>query len=128
VSKKSAGTSEGRGDVGRSHGGLSKENCDVGGESDKAVTASEKKTYYKGTDGESLLVKTADEEDESEDLKPKANGRPTGTQDILNEVAREKQERKATKSDDAEIPEYFWEEHLLQDGAAPWVVAERGKL
>jgi hypothetical protein len=75
-----------------------------------------------------VLVKTVDEKDESEELLPKANGRPTGTQDILNKVAREKRERKATKSDNAEIPEYLWEEHLLQDGVTPWVVTNRGKL
>jgi hypothetical protein len=114
VRPKSAGPSEGNGDVGRSQGDLSTENCDVEGESDKAVATTEKKTYYDGADGGSLLVKMVDEEDESEDLLPKANGRPIGTQDILNEVAREKRERKATKSDDAEIPEYLWEEHLLQ--------------
>jgi hypothetical protein len=51
-----------------------------------------------------------------------------GTRDILAEIDREKRERKATKSDNAEVPEYLWEEHLLADSPTPWVVAERTKL
>jgi hypothetical protein len=33
----------------------------------------------------------------------------------LEEVTREARERKATKSDDAEVPEYLWLEHLFDD-------------
>jgi hypothetical protein len=33
-------------------------------------------------------------------------------------------ERKATKSDDAAVPEYLWEEHLLRDGPTPWTISE----
>jgi hypothetical protein len=51
-----------------------------------------------------------------------------GTRNVLGEIAREKRERKATKADDAEIPEYLWEEHLLDDSPPPWVVKERTKL
>jgi hypothetical protein len=44
---------------------------------------------------------------------------------VLNEIARGKRERKATKANDAKVPEFLWEEHLLQDCPTPWVVAER---
>jgi hypothetical protein len=33
---------------------------------------------------------------------------------LLNEIDRVNQERKAVKLDDAAIPEYLWEEHLLE--------------
>mgnify|MGYP000400063954 CR=1 FL=1 len=34
---------------------------------------------------------------------------------VLKDVARENRDRKAVKSDDATVPEYLWEEHLLED-------------
>ena len=34
----------------------------------------------------------------------------------LAEIAREARERKATKADDAEVPIYLWEEHMINDG------------
>jgi hypothetical protein len=40
----------------------------------------------------------------------------------LDGIARGARQRKATKSDDAEVPEYLWEEHLMQDGPTPWNV------
>jgi hypothetical protein len=43
------------------------------------------------------------------------------TQDALDDIAREARQRKATKLDDAEIPAYLWEEHLMMtDGLTPW--------
>jgi hypothetical protein len=33
---------------------------------------------------------------------------------LLEEIARVNRERKAVKSDDAEVPEYLWEEHLFE--------------
>jgi hypothetical protein len=50
------------------------------------------------------------------------------TKDVLQEVAREKRERKATKADGAEVPEYLWEEHLLKDSPTPCVLEERTRL
>jgi hypothetical protein len=46
---------------------------------------------------------------------------------LLEEIARVNRERKAVKSDDAEVPEYLWEEHggigtkgpALSTGAGP---------
>jgi hypothetical protein len=34
---------------------------------------------------------------------------------VFHEIAREQREKKATKADDAEVPEYLWLEHLLED-------------
>jgi hypothetical protein len=42
-----------------------------------------------------------------------------GTKQVLHEIAREKREWKATKADDAAVPEYLWEEHLLNDCPTP---------
>eukprot|EP00978_Attheya_sp_CCMP212_P017666 scaffold47333_cov42-Attheya_sp.AAC.3 len=41
-----------------------------------------------------------------------------GTTDdkLLKAIDRKKRERKATKSDDAEVPVYLWEEHMINDG------------
>eukprot|EP00978_Attheya_sp_CCMP212_P000239 scaffold463_cov46-Attheya_sp.AAC.3 len=41
-----------------------------------------------------------------------------GTTDdkLLEAIDREKRERKATKSDDAEVPVYLWEEYMINDG------------
>eukprot|EP00978_Attheya_sp_CCMP212_P040673 scaffold224742_cov45-Attheya_sp.AAC.1 len=35
---------------------------------------------------------------------------------LLKAIDREKRERKATKADDAEVPVYLWEEHMINDG------------
>eukprot|EP00978_Attheya_sp_CCMP212_P043533 scaffold286175_cov51-Attheya_sp.AAC.1 len=42
-----------------------------------------------------------------------------GSKESLEEIAREMRERKATKSkvDDAAVPEYLWESHLIEDGS-----------
>jgi hypothetical protein len=42
-------------------------------------------------------------------------------------LGRELRERKATKSDDAVVPEYLWEEHLLSDGPTSWEVSEEDR-
>jgi hypothetical protein len=47
---------------------------------------------------------------------------------LVVEVSRQHRERKATKSDDAEVPEDLWEDHLLSDGPTPWIVSDRTKL
>eukprot|EP00978_Attheya_sp_CCMP212_P035628 scaffold156149_cov33-Attheya_sp.AAC.1 len=41
-----------------------------------------------------------------------------GTTDdkLLKAIDREKRERKATKLDDAKVPVYLWEEHMINDG------------
>jgi hypothetical protein len=62
------------------------------------------------------------------DLKSTVEKEPVltaGTKEVLHEIAREKRERKATKADDAAVPEYLWEEHLLNDCPTPWVLKER---
>jgi hypothetical protein len=51
-----------------------------------------------------------------------------GSREVLNEIARKKRKRKAIKADDAVVPEFLWEEHLLQDCPTPWVVVERTRL
>jgi hypothetical protein len=43
--------------------------------------------------------------------------------EALAKIEREARQQKATKSDDAEIPAYLWEEHMLQDGPTPWDAA-----
>jgi hypothetical protein len=57
-----------------------------------------------------------------------APGLSRGSKDLFNEIAREKRERKATKADDAKVPEFLWEEHMLQDCPTPWVVEESTRL
>jgi len=47
---------------------------------------------------------------------------------LLDDIARELRERKAVKSDDAGIPEYLWEEHLVDDGDRVWGNEDRLKL
>jgi hypothetical protein len=37
----------------------------------------------------------------------------TAKDDLLKDVSRQQQERKAVKADDAAVPEYLWEEHLM---------------
>jgi hypothetical protein len=65
------------------------------------------------------------------DLKSAVEKEPVltaGTKEVLHEIAREKRERKATKADDAAVPEYLWEKHLLNDCPTPWVLKERTRL
>jgi hypothetical protein len=42
----------------------------------------------------------------------------------LDAIGREARERKATKADDAAVPEELWEEHLLNDRPTPWNVCD----
>jgi hypothetical protein len=64
--------------------------------------------------------------------KPNQNEAPPplskGSKELLNEIAREKREGKATKADDAVVPELLWEEHLFDDCPTPWVLEERTRL
>jgi hypothetical protein len=50
------------------------------------------------------------------DLKAASFRGGTTDDKMLEAVDREKRERKATKSDDAEVPVYLWEEHMINDG------------
>jgi hypothetical protein len=43
-------------------------------------------------------------------------------------LAREKRERSAAKSDDAEVPEYLWMEHLFDDGSWNWCPETREQV
>ena len=43
-----------------------------------------------------------------------------GTEDLLTDIARAKRERKATKSDDAEVPIYLWTEHYMEGSTIKW--------
>eukprot|EP00978_Attheya_sp_CCMP212_P017428 scaffold46399_cov52-Attheya_sp.AAC.1 len=47
---------------------------------------------------------------------------------LFAEIDREKRERKATKSDDAEVPVYLWEEHLIDDGEFGWTTEDLPRL
>jgi hypothetical protein len=51
-----------------------------------------------------------------------------GPDEVLADVAQQKKEQKATKADDADVPEHIWEEHLLNDGPTLWVVKDFEKL
>jgi hypothetical protein len=37
----------------------------------------------------------------------------TSKDDLLKDMAQQQREQKAVKSDDAAVPEYLWEEHLM---------------
>jgi hypothetical protein len=68
---------------------------------------------------------------DDEDLKntgENGHGFTRGTKELLHEIEREKRERKATEADDADVPEYLWEEHLLNDCPTPWILQERTRL
>jgi hypothetical protein len=43
-------------------------------------------------------------------------------------ITRETRDRMATKADDAEVPEYLWLEHLVQDGKREWTDDEIMRL
>jgi hypothetical protein len=43
-----------------------------------------------------------------------------GTQEDLTKMGQERRNRKATKPDDAEVPEYIWYDHVFEDGARTW--------
>jgi hypothetical protein len=47
------------------------------------------------------------------------------TRELLEQISRDLWERKATKADDADIPEYLWEEHLVDDNAQHWTAKDR---
>jgi hypothetical protein len=38
----------------------------------------------------------------------------------LTKIGQEGRNRKATKLDDAEVPEYIWYDHVFEDGAQKW--------
>jgi hypothetical protein len=47
------------------------------------------------------------------------------TRELLDQISRDLREQKATKADDADIPEYLWEEHLTDDDARHWTAKDR---
>eukprot|EP00978_Attheya_sp_CCMP212_P020498 scaffold58732_cov29-Attheya_sp.AAC.1 len=47
---------------------------------------------------------------------------------LFGEIDREKREGKATKSDDAEVHVYLWEEHLIDDGEFGWTTEDLPRL
>jgi hypothetical protein len=54
-------------------------------------------------------VDSADEEDAFSHLEEKLKDT------TFEDIAREQREKKATKVDDVEVPEYLWQEHLIND-------------
>jgi hypothetical protein len=70
----------------------------------KARLAEEEKPHLKGS------IDNIDSEDRSE-LKL---GLDNTYEEVLSDISREHRDRKAVKSDDAAVPEYLWEEHLLE--------------
>jgi hypothetical protein len=51
-----------------------------------------------------------------------------GTLPDLGKIDQEGRERKATKADDAEVPEYLWHEHVFEDCGRNWTEAQKEKL
>ena len=45
--------------------------------------------------------------------------------ELHHEVSRESRERKATKSDDAEVPIYLWTEHYLESSLLGWNLEDK---
>jgi hypothetical protein len=81
-----------------------------------------------------IVVETVEEEEEMKEKKgdmfspemdpPFPEERKAEQKEEWERLARELRERKVTKSDDAAVPEYLWEEHLLSDGPTPWNISE----
>jgi hypothetical protein len=81
--------------------------------------------FFKKSRPGDVLVEGLKKKAKLEDLKGKFRDSNDGTQgelslgleniynDALEDIARDKQEQKACKADDAAVPEYLWEEHLL---------------
>jgi hypothetical protein len=53
---------------------------------------------------------------------------PPGVAAVQEEISREGRERKATKADDAEVPEYLWHEHVLEDCGRSWTDSQKKAL
>jgi hypothetical protein len=51
-----------------------------------------------------------------------------GTAPDLLEISQEGQERKATKADDAEVPEYLWHEHVFKGCGRNWMDEQKKAL
>jgi hypothetical protein len=63
------------------------------------------------------------------DIGGKIDEAPTRVKtDLLDEIGRDLRERKAVKADDAEVPTYLWEEHLVDDDERTWTTKDREKL
>jgi hypothetical protein len=82
------------------------------------------------------VVKTVDEDSEIIEGKSvilmsdggESGGLVNDKKQELDAIAREARERKATKADDAEVPEYlWWEDHLLNDGPTPWYMSDEDR-
>eukprot|EP00978_Attheya_sp_CCMP212_P006384 scaffold14451_cov47-Attheya_sp.AAC.1 len=66
--------------------------------------------------------------DSSHTLNQEPTPGPQIEDPLFAEIDREKRERKATKSDDAEVPVYLWEEHLIDDGEFGWTTEDLPRL
>jgi hypothetical protein len=82
-----------------------------------------------------VVVETVEEEEENESTTAKSSANEASKEKTELEaqkqewdrLGQELRERKATKSDDAVVPEYLWEDHLLSDGPTPWEVSEEDR-
>jgi hypothetical protein len=50
-----------------------------------------------------------------------------GCKSDMEGIERNVRERKATKSNNAEVPEYLWLEHLCEDGDRVWTMDEKAR-
>ena len=91
---------------------------------DESETAGDHESEYPTTYRESEHMRDKD------GGKTSRNAREVPSKAKINhdEIARENRDRKATKSDDAEVPEYLWLEHLVQAGERRWTDEEIMKL
>jgi hypothetical protein len=51
-----------------------------------------------------------------------------GVAPVQVEISRKGRERKATKADDAEVPEYLWHEHVFEDCGRSWTDSQKKAL
>jgi hypothetical protein len=63
----------------------------------------------------------------NEGKEPSKTPKP-GTLPDLGKIDQEGRERKATKADGAEVPEYLWHEHVFEDCGRNWTEAQKEKL
>jgi hypothetical protein len=51
-----------------------------------------------------------------------------GRREIFQEINNTLREQKAVKADDAEVPEFLWFNHLVEDGPSEWKLGQQERL
>jgi hypothetical protein len=76
----------------------------------------------------SLTASQAIDEGSQDDMLETLEEREAGRREIFEEIDNTLREQKAVKADNAEVPEFLWFNHLVDDGPSEWRLGQQERL